>query len=73
MEERILSVLCSSLGLDKADTTISQANCDNWNSLRHLNLIVDLEAEFNVEFEPEEIAAMKNYESIRQMIEKKLS
>lgn len=73
MEERILSVLCSSLGLDKADITISQANCDNWNSLRHLNLIVDLEAEFNVEFEPEEIAAMKNYEAIRQMIEKKLS
>lgn len=73
MEEKILSVLCSSLGLDKADTTISQTNCENWNSLRHLNLIVDLETEFDVEFEPEEIAAMKDYKSIRKMLESKLS
>jgi len=31
-----------------------------WDSLRHLNLIIELENEFNISFELEEIAEMKS-------------
>jgi len=72
MEERILSVLCVALGLEKVDTAISQDNCENWDSMRHLNLVVELESEFCVEFEPEEIAEMKDYERIKSLLYSKL-
>lgn len=49
-----------------------QSNCDKWDSLHHLNLIVELEDEFDVEFEPEEIAEMKNYKMIEKFVSSKL-
>ena len=59
MEEKILCVLKNVLGLESATKALSQQNCDKWDSLRHLNLIVELESEFGVEFDPEEISGMK--------------
>lgn len=49
-----------------------QSNCDKWDSLHHLNFIVELEDEFDVEFEPEEIAEMKSFETVRKTIEAKI-
>ena len=72
MENRILSAICTSLGLENANVGISQVNCANWDSMRHLNLIVELESEFDVEFEPEEIAEMKDYYHIKHILEEKL-
>lgn len=72
MEERILSVIRTVLGLEKADTTISQANCEKWDSMRHLNLIVALELEFGVEFEPEEIAEMKSFVDLERLLRQKM-
>ena len=46
----------------------SQKNCDKWDSLRHLDIIVALEDAFDVTFEPEEIAEMKSLVIIDQMI-----
>ena len=64
MEEKILCVLKNVLGLESATKALSQQNCDKWDSLRHLNLIVELESEFGVEFDPEEISGMKCFEDI---------
>ncbi|UBD82232.1 MULTISPECIES: acyl carrier protein [Parabacteroides] len=72
MEEEILCVLKNVLGLESATTVLSQQNCDKWDSLRHLNLIVELEAEFGVEFEPEEISEMKSFEDIRRLLTDKI-
>ena len=41
MEEKILCVLKNVLGLESATKALSQQNCDKWDSLRHLNLIVE--------------------------------
>jgi len=43
---------------------ISQSNFVKWDSLNHLNLVVELEDEFGVSFEPEDIAEMKSLEGI---------
>ena len=39
---------------------------------RHLNLIVELESEFGVEFDPEEISGMKCFEDIERVLTQKL-
>jgi len=49
----------------------NQDNCENWDSLRHLNFIIELETEFDVSFEPEEIAAMTSLSIVESMIQQK--
>ena len=74
MEEKILEILRQVLGIEDLDATCSQATCEAWDSLHHLNLVVELEDAFNVTFEPEEIAVMKSVEDIKKLLAaKKLS
>ena len=68
MEEKILFVLKNVLGLESATKALSQQNCDKWD----LNLIVELESEFGVEFDPEEISGMKCFEDIERVLTQKL-
>lgn len=71
MKERILNVLKNVLELSSADTTICTKDCEAWDSMAQLNIIVELETEFDVSFEPEEIADMISYDAIKTMLEKK--
>lgn len=71
MEEKILNILKTVLELNNIDTTCSSANCEKWDSMAHLNLIVELETEFDISFEPEEIIYMISYDEIKKMLENK--
>jgi acyl carrier protein len=51
----------------------SPATIENWDSLRHLNLVLGLEGEFGVQFSPEEIAKMQTVESIAWLVQNRLS
>ena len=72
MKEKVIKIMKDVLEMDEVSMNTSQENCENWNSLRHLNLVSELEDEFGVEFEPEEIAEMHSVNSIIEMIKKKL-
>lgn len=72
MDEKIIEIMKSVFNTDAIDNTTAQHNCDKWDSLHHLNLIVDLEDAFDMEFEPEEIAEMKSFEAVRNVIVNKL-
>lgn len=71
MDEKIMEILKRVFELEMVDETCSQSNCDKWDSLKHLNLVVELESEFDVELEPEEIAIMKNFQDIKQILHSK--
>ena len=70
MEEKILEILSSVLGV-QVDETCSQANCAKWNSINQLNIVVELEMEFNISLEPEEIGEMKSYNDIIRILKTK--
>lgn len=70
MEEKILNVLRTVLEDSTIGADCSQENCENWDSLRHLTICFELEGAFGVQFEPEEMEAMKSYNDILQFIEK---
>ena len=72
MEERILEIMKAVFGLETIDETCSQKNCEKWDSLAHLNLIVELESEFNISFEPEEIGTMTSFDSVLYQLKQKL-
>lgn len=71
MEERVLEILKRVLELDDVDDTLSSANCEKWDSLAQLNISVELEMEFGVALEPEEIAALASYKDIVRILKDK--
>ena len=71
-KKRIFKVLKSALNEKNVDETTSQKNRNQWDSLKHLSLVVELEIEFNIEFEPDEIAKMIDYTKIEEYINKKI-
>ena len=72
MKEKVIEIMKDVLETEDISLNTSQENCDNWNSLRHLNLVSELEEAFNMEFEPEEIADMHSVNSIIDIVQKKL-
>jgi acyl carrier protein len=51
----------------------SPENIENWDSTRHLSLVVAMEQEFEVQFEPEEIEQLLSFELIYALLAAKLS
>ena len=73
MEQKILDIMKSVFQTDAIDETCSQRNCEKWDSMNHLNLVVELEMEFGVSFEPEEIAKMQSFEEVIRVVKSKMS
>jgi acyl carrier protein len=72
LKDKIISVSQKVFGLEQIDENASQHNVEKWDSLGHLNLVVALEEEFDVSFEPEEIAEMQDIKTIIRKLKQKL-
>lgn len=70
MEDKILEILKNVLEMD-VDTSCSQDNCDAWDSMKQLDLVVELESEFDISLEPEEIGEMKSFQDVVSLVNKK--
>lgn len=73
MEEKVLEILKDLFELDTVDGTCSQETCDKWDSMGQLNLVVELESEFDVTLEPEEIGEMKSFNDIIRILKTKVA
>lgn len=73
MEKKVLNILKEVFELDAVDETCSQKTCEAWDSMGHLNLIAELEDEFGISLEPEEIIEMKSYSDVLIILKKKLT
>ena len=71
MEEKVLEILKNVFELETVDTTCSQTTCEKWDSMGQLNLVVELETEFDVSLEPEEIGEMKSFDDIIKILKEK--
>ena len=72
LEDRILKVMRSAFEMEDVTTDASQKNCERWDSLHHLTLASELEEEFDIELEPEEIGEMTDFARVIAMIKSKL-
>ena len=72
LEEKVLEIMRMTFGMDEVTNEASQKNCENWDSLRHLTLASELEEEFDIDLDPEEIAEMTDFPKIIAMLESKL-
>ena len=73
IENRLLNIFNIIFSEDyvKINNKISMKNNKNWDSLKHLNLILAIEEEFNFKLSIEEISSSNNFLSIMKIIHKK--
>mgnify|MGYP001172005292 FL=1 len=66
VEDRLKNVMSSVFGIPKNDirNDASPDTIDSWDSLKHMNLIVALEEEFETVFGDNDIIEMMNYKLI---------
>jgi len=72
MRDQIKEIMKRVFHLAIIPDDISQKNCDKWDSMNHLNLVIELEEAFDVSLEPEEIADMKDLVLVEKMIAEKI-
>lgn len=73
MEDQILQILKSVIGVDDIDSNVSQDNCEQWDSMAQLNLVVELEMEFDITLEPEEISEMRTFSDVVRVVKAKIA
>jgi len=75
MEEKIKQTMAAVFSIDVSEISdnASPEIIENWDSLRHMNLLVALEEEFKIEFTDNEIVAVINFLSLKTIINDKIS
>ena len=71
--ERVRGIAADVLQVDQASVTAesSPQSIDSWDSVQHLNLVLALEEQFGLQFEPEEMDGMKNIGAIAALLARK--
>ena len=71
MEEKVLEIAKSVLEDENVDINTSQSNNARWDSMAQLNLVVELESEFGISLEPDEISSIKSVKDIIEVVNNK--
>ena len=71
--DEIKEVMADVFGIDKKiiEDFSSPETILNWDSLRHMNLILSLEKKFNIQFSPDEMMELLNFKLIYTIIKEK--
>jgi acyl carrier protein len=74
MENRIKKVMSEILGIDRNSISLdtSIGNVKTWDSLRHMNLVVALEEEFDILIDDEDVEIIVSYNNICTLIKQSL-
>ena len=74
IDERIKGVMSSVFNVPKGEiqSDASPDTINSWDSLRHMDLIIGLEEEFDIEFDDENIGNLLNYDLIKIHIKEQM-
>ena len=74
MLEQLKNIFSTVLGVDQASVNEMSTidNLDGWDSMKHLELVIEIEKSFKVEFLPHEIILLNSVERIMSKINSKL-
>ena len=73
MEEKIFEIISIIMetNIELININSSSQNIDNWDSLHHMQLILAIEEEFNLEFSDQEIISMVDAQKIISVLQAK--
>ena len=66
MKEKVFSIISKIMAvpLEEVNEDSSPDSIENWDSLKHMNLVLALEQEFEIQFTDEQIISLLNVELI---------
>ena len=70
MEEKVKEIFEKEFKVE-IDENFDKFSTDKWDSFAHLNLMVALEKEFNVEFTPSEMGSISSYLDVIKVLKEK--
>jgi acyl carrier protein len=75
MLDRVRRITSDIFGVDmeQVDATSSPDTIETWDSINHLNMVLALEQEFQVQFDPEEIEQLLSVELIVDLLNEKIN
>ena len=70
--DKINQILANTFNLSKEEVlkNLGMEDVNNWDSLSHMNLIVNIEDEFKIELTGDDISEMITFDQIRDVIQK---
>ena len=73
LDNEIINLLSKTFFLEPKDINLNtkMEDINNWDSLKHMSLVLTLEEYFNIKFSGEEIVEMNSFISIKNSILKK--
>ena len=73
IEDKVTTVILHVFNIEKnkINKNMNSENTDGWDSLKHMNLIIALEDEFNINFQDSEIIEINSLKKIIEIIYKK--
>ena len=74
IEERIKHVMSAvfEIPIDKIGKESSPDNIESWDSLKHMDIVISLEEEFNIQFTDNEIIELINMKLIMEVVSETL-
>ena len=74
IEDRIRSVMSAVLAVpaEEFDNDTSTESIESWDSMKHMNMIVGLEEEFDIEFSDDDIVDMNSFSLIVEAVSDKV-
>lgn len=69
MEDRIKKVMSAVFEVPKIGEESTKDTIDTWDSLKHMNLVIALEDEFQIMIPDEEVGNLISFKSIKTIIE----
>jgi acyl carrier protein len=74
-DDKLKAVFSALLGVDasRIDHDSSPSTIGAWDSIKHIDLILEIEDQFGVSFEATEVFGLNSYRNILQLLEEKLA
>ena len=74
MEEKVLETMSKTFNIDISllSEKTSKKDLSQWDSMSHLNLIIDIENEFKITFENDEIISIVDFNSLINVLKNKI-
>ena len=71
LEQKIKNIMATvfEISVEMINNESSSETIESWDSLRHMNLVMTLEEEFNIVFTDDDIVKMINYQSTVSVVE----
>ena len=72
--DRVKTIFCETLGVSESEVNDDTAynSFEPWDSLKHLRIVVNLEEEFGIDIDMDDVIDMSTFKKVKEIMKKNL-